>query len=88
MHFATNAANDSVTLEAAVDAGHYVLSIGPDQVNFQNRYDPIGVRTAYCAGRLASQECSGRGLCDHATGLCTCFEGYMTEDCSEPEELV
>jgi hypothetical protein len=26
--------------------------------------------------------CSGRGDCDHATGLCLCHSGYTEEDCS------
>ena len=57
-------------------------------MNLKNRYEPITIRTAYCHGRLVSTECSGRGVCDHATGLCQCFGGYTSEDCSEAEELV
>ncbi|KAJ1406716.1 hypothetical protein B484DRAFT_337461, partial [Ochromonadaceae sp. CCMP2298] len=26
------------------------------------------------------QQCSGRGLCDHATGECECFPGYGSSD--------
>jgi hypothetical protein len=78
---------DSEVMEDAVTGGFYLLGISPDQAEYKNRFAPIALKTQYCAGRLKAQECSGRGLCDHATGLCTCFEGYMTEDCSEPEEL-
>ena len=80
--------SDADALQEAVDNGHYILQISPDQVYVKNRYEPILTKTEYCAGRLRAQECSGRGLCDHATGLCSCFEGYTMEDCSEPEELV
>jgi len=31
--------------------------------------------------------CSNRGLCDSATGLCTCFPGYANDDCSEQNSL-
>jgi len=31
--------------------------------------------------------CSNRGLCDTATGLCTCFPGYANDDCSEQNSL-
>lgn len=28
-------------------------------------------------------ECSNRGVCDHASGVCTCFQGYTGESCHE-----
>lgn len=31
--------------------------------------------------------CSNRGLCDTTSGLCTCFPGYATDDCSEQNSL-
>lgn len=31
--------------------------------------------------------CSGRGLCDHATGLCDCFAGYFGASCESQNAL-
>ena len=29
----------------------------------------------------ALMECSGRGICDHATGMCTCMPGFEGREC-------
>jgi hypothetical protein len=36
----------------------------------------IGVK-----GNLCHVDCSRRGLCNHATGLCRCFAGHYGDDC-------
>eukprot|EP00501_MAST-03F_sp_TOSAG23-6_P000810 GSMAST32.ASY1.ANO1.840.1 assembled CDS len=38
-------------------------------------------------GNNQGRDCSGRGVCDYAIGLCTCFSGYTGEDCSKVEAL-
>jgi hypothetical protein len=38
-------------------------------------------------GSTESVECSNRGICDHATGLCKCFTGFTNEDCSQQNSL-
>jgi len=32
-------------------------------------------------------ECSNRGLCDRDTGVCNCFGGYTSDDCSQQSSL-
>ena len=38
-------------------------------------------------GTMEASECSGRGLCDTDTGVCSCFKGYMGHDCSKQNSL-
>jgi hypothetical protein len=33
-------------------------------------------------------QCSGRGICNTATGLCQCFKGYTGDDCGTQNSLV
>lgn len=39
-------------------------------------------------GRTEYRDCSGRGRCNYATGLCECFKGFYGEDCSLQSTLV
>jgi len=32
-------------------------------------------------GNEAGRDCSGRGLCDYASGICSCFHGYYGTKC-------
>ena len=38
-------------------------------------------------GTTENVECSNRGLCDYSTGICKCFAGFTTEDCSVQNSL-
>eukprot|EP00750_Incisomonas_marina_P022149 INCI4878.1.p1 GENE.INCI4878.1~~INCI4878.1.p1 ORF type:complete len:417 (+),score=61.85 INCI4878.1:117-1253(+) len=51
-------------------------------------WDSNFVKVPVCGGRLAAQECSGRGLCDRSNGQCACFSGYGSKDCSEANNVV
>ena len=42
----------------------------------------------YQAGTKEYIECSGRGLCDYTTGLCSCFTGYGASDGQGSEGLL
>lgn len=44
--------------------------------------DPLGFY-----GNEMGEDCSGRGLCDYASGQCVCFSGYTGMDCSSVEAL-
>jgi hypothetical protein len=39
------------------------------------------------SGNLCHVDCSNRGLCDYATGLCKCFAGYYGENCGQRSAL-
>eukprot|EP00501_MAST-03F_sp_TOSAG23-6_P001318 GSMAST32.ASY1.ANO1.1366.1 assembled CDS len=38
-------------------------------------------------GNSTGDDCSGRGICDYGTGVCQCFSGYTSNDCSDIEAL-
>lgn len=44
--------------------------------------DPLGG-----FGNEAGRDCSGRGLCDYSTGLCSCFSGFYGPGCEVQAEL-
>jgi len=51
---------------------------GPDcsLIECPSGADPLGG-----PGAAEGRDCSGRGVCDYGTGLCTCLQGYMGEYC-------
>ena len=46
----------------------------------QTMTDADGNEYASHAGDTENEPCSNRGLCDHATGICTCFAGFGMSD--------
>ena len=39
-------------------------------------------------GTKESEECSGRGMCDRGSGMCSCFAGYSGAACAKQDNLV
>ena len=42
---------------------------------------PLDLTPSSARQQLRSRTCSGRGLCDHSSGLCKCFQGYFGTRC-------
>ena len=39
-------------------------------------------------GNMQGRDCSGRGLCDYTTGLCSCFEGFAGKACQKMLQFI
>lgn len=48
---------------------------------------PTGADVLLGDGATKGRDCSGRGLCDYADGLCKCFSGYFGTKCESQTVL-
>ncbi len=56
-------------------------------VDCAQRECPSGPDPMKGDGGEEGQDCSGRGTCDYATGICNCYKGYFGERCEELTNL-
>ena len=91
--FATTSTSDGYYKISAKDTNLYTLEGNIGAVTSQAcvvkllASSPCTV-TETQRGTSENAECSSRGNCDGQTGLCTCFSGYVGEDCSTQTVLV
>merc|ERR1711871_481641 len=66
-----------------------IVSVETSTTGAMAKVDDSVVRAIYNdqRGTTENKECSGRGLCDEASGLCQCFKGYTDDDCSRQNAL-
>lgn len=66
---------------------------GDDPITPEDETDCSGVeapggRGVGEEGNLCQVDCSNRGLCDHGTGECACFNGFHGPNCAMPDEVL
>merc|ERR1719152_915368 len=61
------------------------LLIARETDNGQNNKYKRCVKLYTCGGASSGQSCSGRGLCNYATGTCKCHSGYTGNACESIE---
>jgi len=65
-----NDARDQLTYNATCSGADGVVDFGGKEL------------TSVVHGNKEESPCSNRGLCDYTTGICKCFRGYYSDDCS------
>ncbi|ETW07908.1 hypothetical protein H310_02316 [Aphanomyces invadans] len=56
------------------------VTTGTNELDCSGVVAPGGFGTG-TAGNVCFAECSNRGVCNYATGVCTCFEGFYGSNC-------
>jgi len=73
-------ANYSSGAELAVEFRTELQDLPLMRVQLLRGYPGVVSVTSAVDGAGAPIECSGRGMCDRARGLCECFSGYVSGD--------
>jgi len=84
---ASERARVSITLDTGVNGYYSLGDIGSTSYATQPASYARIYKFTPPTGETYAGECSGRGVCNSASGTCECFSGYTNDDCSVQNAL-
>lgn len=85
--------NERNRFQIKLDSGvNGLYSLGVTDSVSGTGYQPAAYSRVYKfippEGTKYVEECSGRGVCDERSGVCSCFAGYTSDDCSVQDSVL